>query len=110
MWKILIITKNYENISNYFYQFSYNKRHHSKFETYIETEFLTIKIYPYFESPYNFRGEKANLLYIEDELYENQDLRWIYAIMTPYGTVRPLSDLIKFTNNFKTIGDNYGIE
>ena len=92
-WEIIIITKNYENIAKCFLSYSthLNCRYSTR-EMHIHSDFITIDIYPYSTS---LRGHKADLVYIDDDIYENEEMRASYfAPIALHGAILPLSKLL----------------
>lgn len=97
-WKVLIITKDYERISEYFmYYANLNGSRRAKYETHIHSDFLIIDIYRYFNNIDKFRGHRADLIYIDSNLYDDKD---VYSTLTSYGVVLPLSILVARTGDF----------
>ena len=92
-WEIIIITKNYESIAKYFLNYTtYLNCRYSTHEMYIHSDFITIHIYPY---PTPLRGHKADLVYIDDDIYENEEMRASYfAPIALHGAILPLSKLL----------------
>lgn len=94
MWEIIIVTKNYEQIVDKLIIYDTSPRVcKSRDMTTIRTDLVKIEIYN-MHSPENLRGHKADLIYIDDEWYDDKIIRCeVLMPMAPYGTVRPIRDL-----------------
>ena len=101
-WEIIIITKNYESIAKCFLNYStYLNCCYSKHEMHIHSDFIIIHIYPY---PNSLRGHKADLVYIDDDIYEDEEIRASYFMpIAVNGTVLPLSKLLWRLKNYEEV-------
>lgn len=101
-WNIMIITKNYEEYVEIFRQrqehIDYWKS--SKDITEIHSGFTCIVIMN-FISPYQFRGYRAHLVYIDDDLINDEELKEIILPCVIQGNrgLLPISYLDFMRNN-----------
>lgn len=106
MFRIMIITRDYEEVVEALIekaqgiqlvdQLSGTRNiRRSRDSASIKGDFLKIDIYNYRGGGANrFRGNKADLIYLEEELYDDNETReMIFKPMAPWGAVKPLSIL-----------------
>ena len=96
IWNIMIITKDYDE----YIEFFRNKNEYinywksTKTMTEICSGFIHIIIMKY-TSPYQFRGYRAHLIYVDDDLIKNEELQEILLPCVIYGNrcLLPISSL-----------------
>ena len=104
-WNILIIAKpeDYQTIKEYFYRVIPNRAANnillpyiriSRNQVLINSGLCTIEIFPWY-GEYRWRGYKAQLVYIPDELFEDLDTFALFRINAIEGTVRSVSDILR---------------
>lgn len=95
IWDILIITKDYDKYVEYFRnkkEFIDNWRE-SKFETNITSGFINIDIIKYSDSFSGFRGRKVDILYVDDEIFNNPDMNIVLLPCVIKGKLLPITYL-----------------
>ena len=96
IWNIMIITKDYDKYVEFFRkQKDYIEKWQStKTKTEIYSGFTRIIIMKYI-SPRDFRGYRAHLIYIDDDLIKNEELQEILLPCVIYGNrcLLPISSL-----------------
>lgn len=96
IWNIIIITKEYDKYVNFFReQKDYIEKWQStKTRTEIYSGFMRIIIMKY-TSPYQFRGYRVHLIYVDDDLIKNEELQEILLPCIIYGNrcLLPISSL-----------------
>ena len=95
IWYMLIITKDYDKYVEYFR----NKKefidnwYESKFETIITSGFININIINYSDSFSSFRGRKVDILYVDDEIFNNPDMNIALLPCVVKGKLLPITYL-----------------
>ena len=90
-WSIIILTTNYKEIADCFCNEAvYCSKRRSSTETHIWSDFITIDIYPYNQYIDKLRGHKADIVYLEDEAYNNEEIRGMCKGLCPMGIVLPI--------------------
>ena len=95
IWNILIITKDYDRYVEYFRnkkEFIDNWRE-SKFKTNITAGFIHIDILNYSDSFSGFRGKKVDILYVDDEIFNNPDMNIALLPCVIKGKLLPITYL-----------------
>ncbi len=95
IWSILIITKDYDKYVEYFRnkkEFIDNWRE-SKFETNIISGFINIDIINYSDSFSGFKGRKVDILYVDDEIFNNLDMNIVLLPCVIKGKLLPITYL-----------------
>jgi len=99
MWSIMIIARDFEEIVQEFLDktagCTQQRTFRSKYEVIIYTALVQIKIYAYNGGEIScFRGMKADIIYLEEELYNDNELRnAVFIPMSTLRVVRPLKDI-----------------
>ena len=96
IWNIIIVTKEYDKYVEFFRERKDYiwKWQSTKTMTEIYSGFTRIIIKKYI-SPYDFRGYRAHLIYIDDDLIKNEELQEILLPCVIYGNrcLLPISSL-----------------
>ena len=97
-WKVMIVTRDYEDIvteiMNYLSCDKQSKIVHAKDYFHATTPLLELYVHPYHESADKFRGIKADIIYIEDDVYDEHGDQWAqFSINAIMGMVKPMRDL-----------------
>ena len=107
-WRILIVAKpeDYQTIKEYFYRIIPNRAANNillpcirvtQNQVFINSGLCTIEIFPW-HGNYKWRGYKAQLVYLPDDLFEDLDTLALFKINAIDGTVRPVSDILRRVN------------
>ena len=92
MWHILIITKDYDRVFEKINKYI-TPKWHTKYESQFKTDLLSITVL-HIRPSENLRGFKADLIYVDEELYDNLKIRNELLIpMAPRGKVLPIKYL-----------------
>lgn len=92
-WRIMIIAPpgDFEDICNHFKKLCPVVRR-SRYEMHVDSGLASIDVYPW-HGEYHWRGYKADLIYVPDEVMEDTEVLSEFRINAILGTVRPLQQI-----------------